>query len=222
MSVHGGPEWHERDRFDPETQAFVDEGYAVALVNYRGSTGYGIPFREAIHGNIGFPESEDIVACLDRLVADGVADPAQAFIAGWSWGGYLACLNAGLNPDRWCSVFAGIPTGDYVAAHYASAPHIQAWDDAVMGGSPEERPELYRERDPMTYVDRVTAPVLVIAGEHDSRCPMEGVKPWVDRLLERGIEVELVTYPAGHHENEIGEQVRQMATILAFFDRHRR
>ncbi len=66
------------------------------------------------------------------------------------------------------------------------------------------------------------APVLVIAGEHDSRCPMEGVQPWVDRLLERGIEVELVTYPAGHHENEIAEQVRQMATILAFFDRHRR
>jgi len=47
MSIHGGPEWHERDRFDAETQAFVDEGYAVALVNYRGSTGYGIAFREA-------------------------------------------------------------------------------------------------------------------------------------------------------------------------------
>lgn len=220
MSVHGGPEWHERDRFDAETQAFVDEGFAVALVNYRGSTGYGIDFRRALQGNIGFPESEDVVACLDRLVGDGIADPGRVFFSGWSWGGYLACLNAGLNSDRWRAVFAGIPTGDYVAAHKASAPPIRAWDTAVMGGTPDELPELYRERDPMTYVGRVAAPVLVIAGENDSRCPMEGVTPWVDALRARGIEVELQTYPAGHHENKTAGQVRHMATILSFFGRH--
>jgi dipeptidyl aminopeptidase/acylaminoacyl peptidase len=220
MSVHGGPEWHERDRFDAETQAFVDEGFAVALVNYRGSTGYGIDFRRALHGNIGFPESEDVVACLEWLVAERVADPGRVFFSGWSWGGYLACLNAGLNPDRWRAVFAGIPTGDYVAAHRASAPPIQAWDTAVMGGSPDELPELYRERDPMTYVARVAAPVLVIAGENDSRCPMEGVTPWVDALRARGIEVELHTYPAGHHENRTDGQVLHMGTILSFFGRY--
>ena len=66
MSVHGGPEWHERDRFDAEIQAFVDAGYAVALVNYRGSTGYGIEFREALIGNPCLPETEDVLACLDR------------------------------------------------------------------------------------------------------------------------------------------------------------
>ena len=75
MSVHGGPEWHEGDRFDAEVLAFVDAGYAVALVNYRGSTGYGVGFREALIGNPCLPESEDVNACLDRLIADGVADP---------------------------------------------------------------------------------------------------------------------------------------------------
>ena len=77
MSVHGGPEWYERDAFDAETQAFVDAGYAVALVNYRGSTGYGIAFREALAGNPWFPETEDVIAGLDALIAAGITDPER-------------------------------------------------------------------------------------------------------------------------------------------------
>ena len=168
MSVHGGPEWHERDAFDAETQAFVDAGYAVALVNYRGSTGYGIAFREALAGNPWFPETEDVIAGLDALIAAGITDPDRvAPSPGWSWGGCLACLNVGLHPDRWKAVFAGIPAGDMVVAHYASMPEIQAYDVALYGGTPEGVPELWRERNPMTYVDRAVAPVLVIAGEED-------------------------------------------------------
>jgi dipeptidyl aminopeptidase/acylaminoacyl peptidase len=72
----------------------------------------------------------------------------------------------------------------------------------------------------MTYAVNVEAPVLVIAGENDSRCPMEGVTPWVDAVRNRGVEVELHTYPAGHHENQTAGQVRHMATILSFFGRH--
>ncbi len=111
MSIHGGPEWHERDRFDAETQAFVDAGYAVALVNYRGSTGYGVNFREALIGNVCFTETDDILACLDALVADGTTDPDRVFWSGWSWGGCLACFNAGVHPDRWRAIFAGSPPG---------------------------------------------------------------------------------------------------------------
>ena len=81
LSVHGGPEWHERDAFDPEVQAFVDAGYAVVLVNYRGSTGYGSPFREALIGNVCFTETEDLLASLDALVAEGVVDPGARVLA---------------------------------------------------------------------------------------------------------------------------------------------
>jgi len=221
MRPHGGPEWHHRDRWEPEIQALVDAGYAVAGVNYRGSTGYGIAFRERLIGDPGFPESEDVVACLDALIADGVAAEGEVFLAGWSWGGWLACLNEGLNPDRWKAVFAGVPVGDLVAAHWAAMPRIRALDVAWFGGDPDVAPELYRERDPMTYVDRAKAPVLVIAGEQDPRCPLEGVSPWVDALRERGVEVELVLYPAGHDLNDTEENIRQVEMILAFFERHR-
>jgi dienelactone hydrolase len=220
MSVHGGPEWHEGDRFDAEVSAFVDAGYAVGLVNYRGSTGYGIGFREALIGNPCLPETEDVNACLDRLIAEGVADPERVYWSGWSWGGCLACLNAGLHPDRWRAMFAGIPAGDFVAAHWASAPALQAWDDAVYGGSPVEVPEMYRERDPMTYADRVRAPVLIIAGENDSRCPVEGITPWVDAVRANGVEVRVHWYPTGHHANATKDQVRHMRMILDFFAEH--
>jgi dipeptidyl aminopeptidase/acylaminoacyl peptidase len=221
MHPHGGPEWHHRDRWEPEIQALVDAGYAVAGVNYRGSTGYGIAFRERLIGDPGFPESEDVLACLDALIAEGVAVGNESFLAGWSWGGWLACLNEGLHPDRWKAVFAGAPVGDLVAAHWASMPRIQALDVAWFGGDPTEVPELYRERDPMTYVDRAKAPVLVIAGEQDPRCPLEGVTPWVDALRERGVEVEVALYPAGHGSSDTEENIRQVEMILAFFERHR-
>jgi len=221
MHAHGGPEWHHRDRWEPEIQALVDAGYAVALVNYRGSTGYGIAFRERLIGDPLFPESEDILSCLDALIADGVADGTEAFFAGWSWGGCLACLSEGLHPDRWRAVFAGVPAGDFVAGHWAALPLIRAMDVAMFGGDPDEVPELYRERNPMTYVDRAKAPVLVIAGEQDPRCPLEGVTPWVDALRERGVEVELSVYPTGHSANDSEENIRHVELILAFFGRHR-
>lgn len=220
MSVHGGPEWHEREAFDPETQAFVDAGYAVALVNYRGSTGYGVAFRRALIGNPWFPETEDVIAGLDALIAAGVTDPRRVAFSGWSWGGCLACLNEGLHPDRWRAVFAGIPAGDMVAAHQASMPEIQAYDVALYGGTLDELPALWAERDPMTYVDRAKAPVLVIAGEQDPRCPIEGITPWVGALRARGVPVEMHLHPTGHHANDVEERARQMELIIEFFGRH--
>jgi dipeptidyl aminopeptidase/acylaminoacyl peptidase len=220
MSVHGGPEWHERDRYDPETQAFVDAGYAVALPNYRGSTGYGVAFREALIGNVCFTETEDILACLDALSGEGVADPERVFWSGWSWGGCLACFNAGTHPDRWRAVFAGIPAGDFIAAHWASAPELQAWDDAVYGGSPDDVPDAYARSNPMSYVDAVRAPTIVIAGESDPRCPLEGVTPWVDAVRANGVPVDVHLYPAGHHANTMDDQVHHMQLVLDFFAGH--
>lgn len=219
MHVHGGPEWHHRHRWDPEVQALVDAGFAVALVNYRGSTGYGIAFRERLHGDPWFPESEDVVACLDDLVAAGIADGDRAFFAGWSWGGCLACLAEVRTPDRWRGVFAGIPAADFVAAHWASMPTIRAYDASLYGGDPTELPDLWRERNPMTYVDQARAPLLVIAGEQDPRCPPEGITPFTDALRERGVDVTVEMYAAGHHANAVDERIRHMELILEHFRR---
>jgi dipeptidyl aminopeptidase/acylaminoacyl peptidase len=216
MDVHGGPTWQYADEFSPATQAWVDHGYAVAKVNYRGSVGYGTAFRDALIGNPGFPEVEDVVAALDALVADGVADASRAILAGASWGGYITLLGLGLRPDRWAAGLAAVPVADYVAAYEDEAPGLQAFDGALFGGSPDEVPDLYRERSPITYVDRVAAPILILAGDNDTRCPIRQILNYVERLEARGATCEVYRYDAGHGSLVIEERIRQMATQLAF------
>ena len=91
----------------------MDHGYLVASVDYRGSTGSTVAWRTALHrGNIGLPEVADVVAALDHLVAAGLTDPARVAVEGWSWGGYVSLLAAGLHPDRFAAVVGGVPVGD--------------------------------------------------------------------------------------------------------------
>jgi dipeptidyl aminopeptidase/acylaminoacyl peptidase len=192
----------------------VDAGFLVAMVNYRGSEGFGQAWRDELTGNIGFLELEDVLAGLDDLVARGEADPARAVLAGWSWGGYITLLGAGRHPDRWRSLIAGVPVADYLAAYEDEAPMLQALDRALFGGSPDEVRELYVERNPLTYVDAVAAPLLVLAGENDSRCPIRQVWNYVGRLRERGAAPRVYTYATGHASFAIEERVRQTAIVL--------
>ncbi|HVF13337.1 MAG TPA: prolyl oligopeptidase family serine peptidase [Acidimicrobiales bacterium] len=216
MLVHGGPTWAYTDNFLPDVQAWVDHGLAVAMVNYRGSTGYGTAFRDALVANPGFPEVEDVVAGLDRLVADGVADPSRTVVAGGSWGGYVTLLAIGLHPDRWAAAVAAVPVADYATAYADEAPTLQAFDRTLFGGAPAEVGDLYRERSPITYVDRVRAALLVIAGDHDSRCPIQQVLNYTDALAARGGEVEVYRFDAGHGSMVVEERVRQMRAELDF------
>jgi dienelactone hydrolase len=219
LKVHGGPNWLYLDTWWPDVQALVDAGFAVAMVNYRGSTGYGRAFRDHIIRNIGFPEVEDVVAGLDDLVARGVADPARAVIGGWSWGGYITLLALGTHPDRFAAGVAGVPVGDYMGSYDDSAPSLQAYDRSLIGGVVHDIPEFVAERSPITYVDRVRAPVLVLVGEHDSRCVPSQVYAYADALREAGGEVEVYSYDEGHSSYIVDEEVREWRTVLEFLER---
>ncbi len=101
FEVHGGPEWHDPDAFTGYASAYVDQGYAVVNVNYRGSTGYGTAWRDAIGERIGHTELADILAVRDHLVDAGVVDRERVALSGSSWGGYLTLLGLGSQPDAW-------------------------------------------------------------------------------------------------------------------------
>jgi dipeptidyl aminopeptidase/acylaminoacyl peptidase len=135
-------------------------------------------------------------------------------LEGASWGGFLTLLGLGVHPDRWALGVAGVPVADYVAAYEDEAPMLQALDRALFGGSPAEVPALYAERNPLTYVDAVVAPLLILAGENDSRCPIRQVWNYVGRLRERGVEPRVYTYGTGHASFDIEERVRQTALVL--------
>jgi dienelactone hydrolase len=220
VDVHGGPTHHDTDAFRAYPSAWVDHGYAVVQVNYRGSTGYGSAWRDALDAEVGHVELEDVVAVRDHLVATGVADGERVVLAGASWGGYLTLLGLGLFPDRWALGLAGVPVADYVAAYEDEMEGLKAFDRSLFGGSPQEVPEKYRHSSPLTYVDAVRAPVLVLAGENDPRCPIRQIENYVAALADRGIDHEVYRYDAGHGSLVDDERVRQTRAELDFAARH--
>jgi dipeptidyl aminopeptidase/acylaminoacyl peptidase len=203
--IHGGPTSVDLDSWSPLVQAIVDMGFQVAMLNYRGSIGFGAEWRDALIGNIGWPEVEDIVAGHDDLVARGIADPARSAIAGWSWGGYLTLLMQGMHPGRFISGVAGVPVADYVSAYADESPLLQAYDRALLGGEPADVPQLMTERSPIEYVDRVTAPLLITGGENDSRCPLPQILNYVERLKARNHPHELYLFATGHSSFDIDD-----------------
>jgi dipeptidyl aminopeptidase/acylaminoacyl peptidase len=216
MLVHGGPTWLDSDRWRPEVQSYVDAGFAVGLVNYRGSTGYGRAWRDALTGDIGGPELEDVNAGLRDLVRRGLADPARAVVAGHSWGGYVTLLELGKHPDLWLCGVAGVPVGDYEVGYEDLSPELQAYDRALLGGTPSDLPELMRDRNPINFADRVRAPVLFLIGENDSRCPYRQAMAYVERLAERGHPHDVYVFAAGHSSFDVEERIRQQRRILGF------
>lgn len=220
MLVHGGPHWLWADGWRPEVAAWVDAGFAVAMVNYRGSTGYGPAWRDAIIGNPGLTELADLVAGLDDLVARGVTDPARVVLSGGSWGGYLTLLGLGRHPGRWAVGIAVVPVADYVAAYEDEAPELQSMDRVLFDSTPDEKPEQWALRSPLTYVGEVRAPVLIIAGDNDSRCPIRQVHNYVTALAERGAVHEAEIFDAGHGSLVADQRVAHMRSELAFVRRH--
>ena len=214
--VHGGPAAADEDAFDPTRAAWLDAGFAVVQVNYRGSTGYGSAWRDALTERVGHVELADIAAVHDHLVASGVVDPDRSVIAGYSWGGFLTLLALGVQPARWAAGVAGVPVGDYPAAYEDEMEPLRAYDRALFGGSPAEVPEAYRDSSPLTWVDRVRAPVLVLAGENDPRCPIRQVDNYLDALAARGADYAVYRYDAGHGSGVMAERIRQMACEIAF------
>lgn len=220
VEVHGGPTHHDVDAFRAYASAWVDHGYAVVQVNYRGSTGYGSAWRDAIEQRVGHVELEDVGAVRDHLVAAGVADPERIVLAGASWGGFLTLLGLGTYPDAWSLGIAGVPVADYAAAFEDEMEGLKAFDRALFGGSPDEVPEKYADSSPLTYVEQVRVPVLVLAGENDPRCPIRQIENYVARLDELGRPYEVYRYDAGHGSLVDDERVKQMRLELDFAARH--
>jgi len=217
--VHGGPTWNDSDAFASDRAAYVDLGCAVVEVNYRGSTGYGRQWRDALTGRPGLTELEDLAAVRAHLVERGVLDPARVAVAGGSWGGYLALLGVGTQPDLWAAAVAAVPVADYVAAYEDEMEPLKAFDRSLFGGSPTEVPEVYRRSSPLTYVADVRAPVLVLAGANDPRCPIRQIENWLAAAAERGKDVEVYRFDAGHGSLVVDERVRQMRAELDFVAR---
>ncbi|MFF9395584.1 S9 family peptidase [Streptomyces griseoluteus] len=220
FDLHGGPTWHDSDSFAAGPAAWVDQGYAVVRVNYRGSTGYGRAWTDALKHRVGLIELEDVAAVREWAVSSGLADPERLVLTGGSWGGYLTLLGIGTQPEAWTVGIAVVPVADYVTAYHDEMEALKAMDRTLLGGTPEEVPDRFAASSPLTYVDQVKAPVYISAGVNDPRCPIRQIDNYVTRLRDRGAPHEVYRYDAGHGSLVVDERIKQVRLEMDFARRH--
>ena len=218
VTPHGGPGLQDFDAWDDQDAALVDAGYAVVRVNYRGSTGYGAAWRDALHVRLGLMELEDIDEVRDHLQAAGIVDPKRVSITGASWGGFITLMALGTQPDRWRSGAAMVPLADQFTSPQDAPSFMLTYDAALIGGTIEQIPDVYRAASPITYVDHVTAPLLITSGGKRTRGAGRQVNTYVERLTARGHDVQYERLAAGHalpdHDMKVAE-TRQLLDFLA-------
>ncbi|MFI6445044.1 S9 family peptidase [Kitasatospora sp. NPDC050543] len=220
FEIHGGPTHHDSDSFAAGPAAWLDHGFAVVRVNYRGSTGYGQAWTDALSERVGLIELEDIGAVRAWAVESGLADPARLVLSGGSWGGYLTLLGLGVQPDDWTLGVAAVPVADYLTAYADEMEALKSLDRTFFGGTPEEVPERWAASSPLTYVERVQAPVYISAGVNDPRCPIRQIENYVERLEQLDKPHEVYRYDAGHGSLVMEERIKQLRLEIDFALRH--
>jgi dipeptidyl aminopeptidase/acylaminoacyl peptidase len=200
LDVHGGPHnaWNAAaDEMHPYHHDLVARGWAVLLVNPRGSDGYGERFFDGVRDAWGVADVADFLEPLDALVAEGVADPDRLAVTGYSYGGFMTCILTSQD-DRFKAGVAGGVVSDMVSMYGTcdDGPFLGTYE---LGGPPWERPEQYAAMSPITRVGQVSTPTLVLHGAADLTCPVGQAQQWHTSLRARGVPTELVLYPGASH-----------------------
>ena len=219
VMIHGGPIWHHSNEWDPLRQAFVDAGIAVINPNYRGSDGYGRSWQLANRFMMGYGDLWDVAGAWDFLVNQGF-DETRIAVTGRSYGGYMtmACLTD--YPELWACGVAGVPFFDWLMAQAdESIRDDLVWWDRENQGDPVADRQRFLDRSPFYHLDRIKAPLLLLGGENDPRCPPTQIADVTATLKANGIETEAVIYPAEGHgisrvENRMDYDVRTVNFIV--------
>lgn len=218
--AHGGPTGQVRDSFDPLALALASRGFVVLAPNFRGSTGYGKAFLEANVKDLGGGDLQDLVDGTSFLVESGYVDAKRIGISGGSYGGYLTMMALGRTPDSWAAGAEMFGIVNWKTMWELGAPQNRRYQKTLLG-DPAEQPEGYRKSSPLTYLDQVKAPLLVLHGENDIRVPLPEAKQVVKALQDRGAIVDSRIYAAeGHGFRRMENRIDALERIVAWFDRY--
>lgn len=198
IDVHGGPHGVAGDEFSPETQAWLKNGFGYCAVNYRGSIGFGKAFERKIYGDPGHWEVEDVAAVRNWLVRNNYADADSVIINGWSWGGYVTLLALGKYPGLWRCGIAGAAITDCVMQYEDEPAYFKAQDRERFGGTPKTVLTHYIRSSPVSYIDRIQSPILLLHGENDVRCPPRQIRHFINKLKKINKDVSVVWFSSGH------------------------
>jgi len=220
LDFHGGPEGQARPAFSALYQALLRRGIAVFAPNVRGSSGFGTTFLNLDNGARRVDAIRDIKACVDYVVAGGVADPRRVGIMGGSYGGYMTMAGLTEYPDLFA---AGANLFGIVnfETFFAQTEPWMAAISTVEYGDPATEAALLRALSPIHKIDRVVAPTAVLHGANDTNVPVVEAEQVVASLEGRGVPVEYVLFPdEGHGFRKVANVLRSTETIVRWFTTH--
>ena len=217
--IHGGPTSQTMNSFNRFIQYAANQGYMVLAPNYRGSTGYGKEFQQANLFDMGGGDLQDVLAGVDFIKQTGHLDPKKIAVMGASYGGYLSMMAVTKAPDVWAAGVPIVPFVNWFTEIENEDPVLQQSDLATMG-DPVKNKALYDDRSPINFIDRIKAPLILLAGGHDPRCPKSETQQVVDAIKKRGGTVDYKIYENEGHgfarvENQIDAYERVADFLLA-------
>lgn len=196
MFIHGGPVGQDDYSFDLIPQTLASTGFAVAQVNYRGSSGRGVNFTRAIYSDWGNKEVTDILGAVDYLVVQGIADPNRIGIGGWSYGGILTDYSIATD-TRFKAACSGAGSA-LQTSMYGVDEYVNQYNNEL--GPPWKNQEKWIKLSyPFFHADRIKTPTLFMAAEKDFNVPSVGAEQMYQALRTNNVPTQLVIYPGQHH-----------------------
>lgn len=222
VQIHGGPhfhwglgwlgDWHDW------AQLLASNGYVVFLPNPRGSTGRNWDFANAIGGDVGGIDYQDIIDGTDAVVAAGIADTARLGVGGWSFGGYLTAWTIS-QTSRFKAAVVGAGITNFFSHAGQPASTGRADIDFRFGGEPYDRRAQYDDRSPIMHVSKVKTPTLLVHGETDAKISSLQAWEFFTALKVLGVEAELALYPGtGHGITNRAQQADYLQRVLCWYD----
>jgi dipeptidyl aminopeptidase/acylaminoacyl peptidase len=223
VHVHGGPTHQWFRGFDPFAQFLVDRGLVVLEPNIRGSTGYGVAFRDAAIRDWGGADLEDVAAGAKYLGTLPYVDAEKLVIFGGSYGGFMTFIAATKKPDLWRAAVAWVGISDLHRMWDESKEHFRYFLREQMG-DPEKDRDLWRDRSAIEFVDHLQAKLLMVHGVNDPRCPVSQSRIFRDKLLalgkREGEDFEYVELAdEGHGSADIQQKIRTFTILADYLER---
>lgn len=227
VNPHGGPRGRDSRRFNLYTQTLISLGFSVLQVNYRGSTGRGREFVERLIRDWGGAEQGDVAVATEHVLDRYEwLDENRVAVFGGSYGGYSAYWQLVQYPDLYDVGVAWIGVTDLEDIYENTMPHYRTELMEKYMGTPEENPDLYEERSPVTYAENLSAPLLIAHGVNDRRVPVSQARIFRDALLDAGFgegadgDFEYVELgKEGHASTDQDQKLRMFRTLEDFLTR---
>lgn len=225
VKIHGGPPAQDLKRFDLYAQFLAMRGYSILEVNYRGSTGRGRKFKNRINKDWGGAEQGDIAEGTRWLAEKEWIDEDRIAVMGGSYGGYSTNMQMVQYPELYAAGVSQVGITDLTALYEESMAHFKTTLERYLG-DPEENQELYAERSAVNHVENLTAPLCIIHGVNDPRCPISQARLFRDALLDAGFEEGQTgdfeyneLGEEGHGSTDIDNKIRSFKIVADFLER---